>query len=117
MSPQELLALESLSSLSLYCASCQLPDATVTSGWHSLRQLNFTAGGEDAAALEQAWDAITALPHLDSLRCCLKAVPAQFSALSKLRELKVQLPEFEDYNSQVGHLSPPDHKSLYHKWR
>ena len=42
LSPQELSALESLSSLSLCCASCQLPDASFTSGWHSLRRLNFS---------------------------------------------------------------------------
>ena len=35
LSPQELLALESLSSLSLTCPPCQLPDTTVTSGWHN----------------------------------------------------------------------------------
>ena len=78
LSPQELLALNFLSSLSLNCTSCQLPDAMVTSGWHSLRRLNFQLRGmEDATVLEQAFDAISSLPHLESLGLSLwHALPA-----------------------------------------
>ena len=118
LSSQELLALESVSSLSLYGDCCQLPDATVTSGWHSLRRLDFYGYGEDDS-LEQAFDAILAMPHLEYLGCYVKALPAQFSALSKLRELGVGFPHSREvYRSlQVSHPSFLDYKSLYHKWR
>ena len=103
MSPQELLALESLSSLCLICPFCQLPDAMVTSGWHSLRRLEFDIRGEeDATVLEQLFDAIASLPHLEYRGCCLESLPAQFSALNKLRELMIWLPDFEVCRSQVS---------------
>ena len=120
LSPQELLALSFLSSLSLRCRNTQLPDATVTSGWHSLRQLDFDLdGGEDATVLEQTFGAITLLPHLESLWCRLwTALPAQLSAPSNLRELKIRLPQIEVYRSlQVSHVSPPGHRLLRHKRR
>ena len=121
LSPQELLALELLSSLSLGGTSCQLPDARVTSGWHSLRRLSFDIDREDkqdATAMHQAFDAITSLPHLECLGCRFKALPSLFSALSKLRELKIWLPDFEVNRSlQVSHLSPPGTNLIHQKWR
>ena len=117
LSPQELLALESLSSLSLDGTSCQLPDATVTGGWHSLCQLDVDIGGlGDGTVLEQALDAITSLPHLESLGCCLETLPAQFSALSKLRELKLRLYYLQYRSLQVSRLSSHGHQLLHHKW-
>ena len=85
----------------------------VTSGWHSLRRLDFYLDGEESAAvierlLEQALDAIISLPHLESLGCRLTAaLPSQLSALSKLGELKIQLYDHVMYRSQVRHLSSP----------
>ena len=113
LSSQELLALKSLSSLTLVCPSFQLPDATAASGWHSLRRLEFLhIKGE---AMERAFDAITALPHLECLACYLTALPARFSALSKLRELR--LGQRLDVNSQqVSHLSSPGQKLIHHNW-
>ena len=69
--------------------------------------------------MEQAFDAITSLPHLEYLGCrCCQAMPAQFSALSKLRELQIRLDAFEVHRRlQVSHLSPPGHNLLHHKWR
>ena len=119
--PQEILTLEFLSSLCLDGTSCQLPDATVTSSWHSLRQLYFYIEGGRAndPGLEQALDAIISLPHLESLGCCLDgALPAQFSALGKLSELKIQLPYDMVYGSlQVSHLSFPGQSILHRKRR